>query len=150
MKVVKEQKPQQSRVINSGEYICGSSKKRGHGLIQMYSTFAEDGNIYNISNTGKFICGLKYPNHELYLHNHAEIKNNEHSLLTFEKVADKRFLRLKSNTGIYRQVVPKWKKQEFSGEKKYNSSIFSDKNIKYYKVKNFSKNKRTILIKYDN
>ena len=43
----------------------------------------EGGKIYNISNSGQAICGLEYPNHELYVLDFNTIMQKEGAMIEF-------------------------------------------------------------------
>lgn len=90
--------------------------------IQRYATFNQDGKVYNISDTGKAICGLEYPNHELYVKNMRDVKQtSDEALIILKGTGEKRiFNRLRSECGRieYEKVVPEWKEKYHINKKK--------------------------------
>lgn len=88
--------------------------------IQRYATFVNEEKVYNISNTGQFICGLEYPNHELYVLNKDKITSKDDSMIEFVSGETKQFPRLNSEYGKknYTKILPKWKKEyDFSNKR---------------------------------
>ena len=61
--------------------------------IQRYATFTEGGKIYNISNSGQAICGLEYPNHELYVLDFNTIMQKEGAMIEFVPKEKRQFTR---------------------------------------------------------
>lgn len=93
--------------------------------IQRYATFTEGGKIYNISNSGQAICGLEYPNHELYVLDFNTIMQKEGAMIEFVPKEKRQFTRLNSTyrTKEYIRVEPKWKKEHDFSSKKLISSF---------------------------
>lgn len=81
--------------------------------------------IYNISNSGQAICGLEYPNHELYVLDFNTIMQKEGAMIEFVPKEKRQFTRLNSTyrTKEYIRVEPKWKKEHDFSSKKLISSF---------------------------
>lgn len=97
--------------------------------IQRYTTFNQDGKVYNMSSTGKAICGLEYPNHELYVRDINDVvRTSDSALIILKKSGEKKiFNRLRSEYGRveYEKVVPEWKENYNINKEKAIKSLFN-------------------------